>query len=180
MRHEAITLPTGLICQRKILWNGLPFFMMVGLVVLLSPLPSEGTSTTRILSSGDGIELLIDGPNGQYKDILPLYNVKGVPYFSAGVGQEEREATYPLYSLKLEFLIKGGAYTGLVDLVLKRNHDQEAFHIPKEHSKGPWLFVNLPPGVYSITGVRPEGTQSKSTIEVVSGLVTTVQLIWDE
>ena len=180
MMCESLTFPKGGTGRRTAVVKGtlvsVFFIFLAGLI----PLPSDGASTTRILPSGDGIELTIDGSNGHYRDILPLYHINGMPYFSAGVGQEEREAIYPPYSLKLEFLIKGGAYTGLVDIILRQEPGQEEFHIPKEHTKGPWLFVDLPPGVYSITGRRQEETQSKSGIEVVSGLLTTVQLIWEK
>lgn len=180
MRDNELKYQTAVVDQGKTHQKGVFPLMLVLVVFLLAPLPSQGSSTTGILPSGDGIELVIDGANGHYKDTLPLYQVEGIPYFTAGVGQDEREASYPPYSLKLEFLIKGGAFTGLVDVVLKRDPGSVELHIPKEHAKGPWLFVDAPPGVYSITGVRQEGTESKTSIKVVSGLVTTVQLIWDK
>ncbi len=149
-------------------------------LLFLWPVLSHGKPQTRLLPSGEGLELRFDGPHGQYTDILPIHTIQGIPYFSAGVGQEERTADYPPYSLKIEFLIQGGAYTGFVDLVVKRNIDQSEFSIPKEHAKGPWLFINLPPGVYSITGTREGFSQTRKEIELVSGLQTTTRLIWDK
>src|SRR5574340_458622 len=62
---------------------------------------------TRVLPSDDAIELEIPTDIGLQKETIPLYRSGKIRYFSAGIGQVEREAIYPLFSLKLVFTVDG-------------------------------------------------------------------------
>ncbi|MFO0733124.1 MAG: hypothetical protein U0361_19585 [Nitrospiraceae bacterium] len=63
--------------------------------------------TARIVPEGDAIELEVPTDLGLQKDRLPLYRQAAIRYFSAGIGQVEREAVYPAFSLKLVFTAGG-------------------------------------------------------------------------
>lgn len=80
-----------------------------------------------------------------------LYEAKDVQYFSAGVGIEERHAVFPSYPLKLIFVKGTRAYLANVTISIAKSDGTTLVDIPSEHVMGPWLFVNLPPGAYTIT-----------------------------
>jgi hypothetical protein len=74
---------------------------MVGLSLWLAGVePVAGGVTTRVAPGGDAIELEIPTEVGTQKETLPLYHSGKIHYFSAGIGQVEREAAYPPFPLK--------------------------------------------------------------------------------
>ena len=64
---------------------------------------AEVESSSAVTSS----ILEIPSPDKEVKLTFTLYKVNNVQYFSAGVGVEERNASYPPYPLKLIF-VQGG------------------------------------------------------------------------
>ena len=101
-----------------------------------------------------------------------LYEGNDVQYFSAGVGIEERQAVYPPYPLKLIFVQGARAYLAEVNISIAKADGTTVVEIPSDHVMGPWLFVNLPSGTYTITAtdslqraiekqVSVEGTETK-------------------
>ena len=73
-----------------------------------------------------------------------------IAFLSGGVGQEEREALKQMgreYPLKLMFSNRKGE--DLSDVTVKVL-DQNDKTILTTVSNGPWLFINLPPGVYHL------------------------------
>lgn len=141
---------------------------------------AEGGFPTRIGPSGEFVELEHPG-NGQIvKDYLPLYQSGNIRYFSAGVGLEERQAEYPPFSLKLVFTAGGKPYLTGVQVAIQPLKGEAAINIPKEQIEGPWLFVDLPSGMYDITATY--GTQKRSLqgIKIVKGKQKTLYLRWTE
>ena len=101
-----------------------------------------------------------------------LYKGNDVQYFSAGVGIEERQAAYPAYPLKLIFVQGARAFLAEVNISIAKADGTALVEIPSDHVMGPWLFVNLPSGTYTITAtdslqrtiekqVKVEGTGTK-------------------
>lgn len=75
---------------------------------------------------------------------------QGFRYMSGGVSSEERklmEARAGEYNLRLTFAAKTGQYIADVRLVIK---DEKGREIISAVTEGPWFFIDLPPGNYSI------------------------------
>ena len=138
-------------------------FLLCGFISILWSGPlAYAESSILELPSGD--------ENSKLK--FTLYEGNGVQYFSAGVGIEERQAVYPPYPLKLIFVQGARAYLAEVNISIAKADGTTLVEIPSDHVMGPWLFVNLPSGTYTITAtdslqriiekqVSVEGTETK-------------------
>jgi hypothetical protein len=140
---------------------------------------AEGGLIARVGQSGEFLELEHQSTGQVVKDYLPLYRTAGIRYFSVGVGVEEREATYPPFSLKLVFTAGGKPYLAGVDVTIQPAKGA-AITIPREQVEGPWLFVDLPSGTYDISATYGEHKQALKGIKVVGGKQKTVYLRWAE
>ncbi|GMV48480.1 MAG: hypothetical protein AMXMBFR67_00230 [Nitrospira sp.] len=134
--------------------------------------------TTRIASSGDAIELEIPTDIGPQKDVLPLYHSGKIRYFSAGIGQVEREASYPPFSLKLVLTAGGKPFVTGAALTIRDAKGVVALSVPAEQMTGPWLFADVPEGVYEVTATLGGQQQKVTGIKVKQGRVTTQHLRW--
>lgn len=154
----------------------LTLFLLAG----VGPSPAGEGVTARIGDAGDVLEFhqQVDGTDVQYQ--LPLYRSGKVRYFSAGVGLEERRASYPLFSLKLVFTAGGRPFLTGVDVTIQPANGGSAIHIGREQVEGPWLFVDLPSGVYDIVAAQGEYRQELTGISVEAGKQRTVHLRWAE
>jgi hypothetical protein len=139
---------------------------------------AEGNPVARIGQSGEFIEFE-QQINGQvFKNSLPLHKAGGVRYFSAGVGLEERAAEYPPFSLKLVFTEGGKPFLAGVDVTIQPAKGGTAIRIPREQVEGPWLFMDLPSGIYDISANYASRTQGLKGIKVEEGKQKTVYLRW--
>lgn len=141
---------------------------------------AQAGPTARLLDSGEGLEL-ISQPDGQtVREVIPVHRAGNVRYFSAGVGLDERTAEYPAFALKLVFTAGGKPYLSGVAVVIESGPKGETVSIPAEHVAGPWLFLDLPPGTYRVTGTY--GTESRSVkgITIEAGKRRVVHLRWPE
>jgi hypothetical protein len=131
------------------------------------------------------------GDSGEYLELrhsveqtmierLPLYRSGGLRYFSAGVGVEERMAEYPPFSLKLVFTAGGKPYLAGVSVTIQPASGGTALTIPPEQVEGPWLFVDLPSGIYDVTATHGDRRQSLTRIQVDAGQQRTIHLRWAE
>jgi hypothetical protein len=139
----------------------------------------ESPVTARVAPSGDAVKL--EGQsNGQIlKHSLPLYRAGAIRYFSAGVGSEERHAEYPPFSLKLTFTAGGKPYLVGVDVSIHPAKG-DAIVISHDQVQGPWLFVDLPTGMYDISAAYGEHKQALKGIRVVAGRQKTIHVRWAE
>ncbi len=162
--------------------GSLAFGATLGLALTLAAGPfvnlAEAKPTARVLPSGDGIEIIGAPGSGTYLEPLPLYRSGGMRYFSAGVGLEERDVEYPPFPLKLILVAEGGAYLSIVAVTITNDDGTVRLDIPKEHVNGPWIFIDLPPGSYQVTGRREGDTVEKKSVKVTEGAVRTVYLRW--
>jgi len=139
----------------------------------------EGT-IGRIGESGEFLELE-HRVNGQVvKNYLPLHRSGGIRYFSAGVGLEERQASYPPFTLKLVFTAGGKPFLSGVDVTIKAAAGGPAITIPREQVEGPWLFVDLPAGRYGIAATYGGRTQELKPVVVTPGKPQTLYLRWSQ
>ena len=140
---------------------------------------AESSLIARVGDSGEFLELDHQDNGQRVKNHLPLYRSGAIRYFSAGVGSEERQAEYPPFSLKLVFTAGGKPYLVGVDVSI-RPVKGEAIIISREQVEGPWLFVDLPTGVYDISAMYGNDKQALKGIKVVAGKQKIVHLRWTD
>ncbi len=143
---------------------------------------SAGGSTVvaRVLSDEEAVELEIPTDIGVQKERLPLYRSGTVRYFSAGIGQVERAANYPPFSLKLVFTAGGKPFVSGVAVTLRQAKGGTAVTVPQEHNTGPWLFIDLPDGTYEVSATLGGVTQQVNNLTVRRGHITTQHVRWAE
>lgn len=103
---------------------------------------------------------------------------RGIPFLSGGVGQREREILKEMgkdYSLKVIFSNKMGEY--LADVVVKIL-DQDENTILITVSNGPWLFVDLPAGIYNLEASFGGDRKRISQIRVEEGSQKVISTQW--
>ncbi len=110
---------------------------------------------------------------------LPLYRSGAVRYFSAGVGLEERSTAYPPFPLKIVFTAGGKPFLSGVAVTIQPIKGA-AVAIPRERVDGPWLFVELAPGLYEIAATYGDQTEHRKAVKVESGKQTVVYFRWKE
>lgn len=158
----------------------------VGVILCLSTLgsagvwPAEAGGMARIAESGEFLELSHEAEGRTVVDHLPLYRSGGMRYFSAGVGLEERMAEYPPFALKLVFTAGGKPFLAGVAVTIQASKGGSMLTIPREQVDGPWLFVDLPTGVYDVTATYGDKVQSLKGLKVEVGKQKTIQLRWAE
>jgi len=74
----------------------------------------------------------------------------GLRYMSGGIGTEERDfmkRQAPRYNLRLSFAVNSGQYLSEGKLVIE---NQDGKQIMGATTNGPWFYVQLPPGKYTV------------------------------
>lgn len=154
---------------------------IVGVALWLSGAHAEAaTAAARVLPSGEGIELEFPAETGGQKEVVPLYHSGTIRYFSTGIGQVEREAAYPPFALKLVFTAGGKSFVTGVGVTLRDAKGLPVLTVPQEQITGPWLFIDLPEGVYEVTATLGGVTNRVAGIKVRHGHVTTQHMRWAE
>jgi len=155
---------------------------MVGVVVAFSGGASlaDGGAVARIGASGEVIELSHQVDGRTMVDTLPLHRAGDVRYFSAGIGLEERSAQYPPFALKLVFTAGGKPFLSGVSVTIQPAKGGTAVVVPQEQVEGPWLFIDLAPGIYDVTAIHRERKQGLTGIKVEAGKQKTIHLRWTE
>lgn len=163
-------------CRPKLNWHSLTkkYFLTVILVMGLSlmnagiylkkafAVPSEPNVVDQVTIQHPG-----NGFASSYT--LPIYQVEGIRFLSAGVGIEERKATYPPFSLKLIFAQTDGAFIAGVSVTIKDLTGKDILKISEDQVSGPWLFLDLVPGTYLVTAFRRDGTAVNQTVRLQKG-----------
>lgn len=160
--------------------NGIVLALAIWLVGAGAVSVAEGGAVARIGPSGDVLELSHEADGRTVVDVLPLHQVGNVRYFSAGVGVEERAAEYPPFPLKLVLTAGGKPFLAGASVSIKAAKGGTALTIPKEQVEGPWLFVDLPPGLYDLTATHGNSAQRLNGIKVEAGRQKTVYVRWPE
>ena len=139
-----------------------------------------GNVSVRIAPTGETIELDIPTDTGVQKDVIPLYHSGTIRYFSAGIGQVEREATYPPFPLKLVFTAGGKPFVTGIAVTLRNAKGERVLTVPAEHITGPWLFIDLPEGMYEISAMLGGHVETAKGIKVKPGKSLTHHVRWAE
>ncbi|MCW5794542.1 MAG: hypothetical protein KIS97_09390 [Nitrospira sp.] len=154
--------------------------MVMSLALTADASAGGSTVVAHVLSDEEAVELEIPTDIGVQKERLPLYRLGAVRYFSAGIGQVERTASYPLFSLKLVFTAGGKPFVSGIAVTLRQPKDGTVLTIPGEHNTGPWLFIDLPDGTYQISATLGGVTQQVNNLTVRRGHVITQHVRWAE
>ncbi len=141
---------------------------------------ADGGAVARIGSSGEFLELSHQADGRTVVDLLPLHRAGDVRYFSAGVGLEERIAEYPPFSVKMVFTAGGKPFLSGVAVTIQPAKGGAGLTIPQEQVEGPWLFVDLAPGIYDVTATHRDSKQGLKGIKVEAGKQKTIHLRWAE
>lgn len=99
-----------------------------------------------------------------------------ISFLSGGVGKQEREIIKEIgkaYPLKLIFSNKKGEY--LSDVSLKV-FDQKGKTILTTVSNGPWLFIDLPSGIYNLEASFKEERKKVSEVNIEKGTQKVVSI----
>ena len=115
------------------------FFQLILLVLcgigVLSNLPfiSPHAALADVKSSATVTSSMLEVPSSdeEVKLTFPLYQTNNVQYFSAGVGVEERNATYPTYRLKLIFVQGERAFLADVTISIAKSDGTTLADIPR-------------------------------------------------
>jgi hypothetical protein len=137
-------------------------------------------AVARIGASGEFLELSHQVDGHTVVDTLPLHQKGDIRYFSAGVGLEERMAEYPPFSLKVVFTAGGKPYLSGVSVTIQPKTRGTALAIPNDQVEGPWLFVDLPTGVYDVSAVHHGSRQELKGVKVEAGKQRVIHLRWAE
>lgn len=114
----------------------------------------------------------------QDTDLFKENKERGIAFMSGGVSQTEREVLKERgkrYSLKLIFSSKRGEY---LSNVIVKVYDQNKQTILITVSNGPWLFIDLPTGIYEIEASLRADQKKISQIKVEEGKQKVIHLRW--
>ena len=98
---------------------------------------------------------LAENPPG----IVQAATEQGFPYMSGGIGIDEREVMQSWggsYNLKLSFAETSGTYLSDVKLLIE---DEKGREVIRTTSNGPWFYVQLPPGTYTVKATFEDETK---------------------
>jgi hypothetical protein len=126
------------------------------------------------------LELEYEGTGRTYTDTIPLYRIDKIRYFSAGVGIEERSASYPPFPLKLVFTAGGKPYVAGVSVTVQQTDGSTLASIPREHVTGPWLFLDAPDGLYQISATMGDQIEHVKDVKIEQGTQKTLYVRWRE
>ena len=140
--------------------------------------PADAGPTARISESGEMLELEYEGAGRTYTDTIPLYRTGKIRYFSAGVGIEERLASYPPFPLKLVFTAGGKPYVAGVSVTVQQSNGKTVASIPREHVTGPWLFLDAPDGSYHIQATMEGQIEHFKDVKIERGEQKVLHMRW--
>ncbi len=112
-------------------------------------------------------------------EILEGRTAGGFPYMSGGISFEERkamEASATGYNLRLGFAAKSGAYIADVRLVIQ---DEKGKEIISTVTEGPWFFIDLPPGNYSVKATFEGQTRELKNLRLSKGKSERRYFYWE-
>lgn len=92
-------------------------------------------------------------------------HAQAVNFWTGGVGIESR-AEAPLFNTAFQFFQQDGSFLANIHYVL---FDASGSRMLEGRTEGPWLFVNLPNGEYSLRGVHTGSGETQSIRFTVDG-----------
>lgn len=146
--------------------RGMPVFLLAVSFALLSPwIAVQARSAESPLEQSPGI---VQGETKQ-----------GFAYMSGGVGIDERELMGKLgkaYNLKLSFAEISGPYLADVGLIIE---DTKGAEIISTTTNGPWFYIQLPSGTYTIKATVGGNTKQIKNLQLSKGERISRTVHWD-
>ncbi len=106
-----------------------------------------------------------------------LFAQQEYEYLSTGIGAESRQQKIPLdFTIKLVFATTKGELLANVEVDV---YDSEGRKVFSALSEGPWLFIDLPPGDYSIAASARNCVIKKEKVNITAGLISEVVMRWN-
>ena len=150
-------------------------FFMVAVFSVNDPVHAADSSTTIVESK---LVVPFKGPIPKGPLTFPLFKGETFQYFSAGVGLEERQLTYPPYPLKLILVQGTRAFLSNVSITARQLDGPLTIDIPATHVDGPWVFLNIPAGTYLVTATNHHQKSIEKQVSVIQEETQTVHLRW--
>jgi len=160
---------------RPYLW-----LVLIGISFATQTASGERAIVATIGQSGESIELEWQEEGRTVSSSLPLYSKGAVHYFSAGVGVEERSAQYPPFALKVVFTAGDKSLLSHAGVTIQPAKAGVAIIIPPEQVEGPWLFVDLTPGLYDLSATFSGRVQQLKGVKIEPGRQKVVHFRWKE
>lgn len=110
-------------------------------------------------------------------EVLQVQDYQGIPYITGGVGVDERDYLQSVakdFNLKLMFAAKEGSYLSNVNVQIRDSHHRTVLDTVAE---GPFLYVNLPSGAYTIS-VDGSGRSFKRSVNLTRGKRVALDFYW--
>jgi hypothetical protein len=111
--------------------------LLTAFTVLVAPLVLPGSGAAR-------------APHFSRSDVTQGWTAAGYPYMNGGISLDERHTMERMarpYNLKLVFARRAGIPGAPVFLLIATNNGR---HIETISLSGPWFYIQLPPGSYTI------------------------------
>lgn len=125
------------------------------------------------------LAILVVGPTGvcaaDAELPVPIERYESVRYYSGGVGIEERKQLPQLYPLRVIFKTDRRHALCNADVTIS-SQGKPVFRGRAQN--GPWLVVDLPPGVYDIEAVQDGKAKTAKDVRLAQGKKRTVVLSW--
>jgi hypothetical protein len=94
-----------------------------------------------------------------------------------GIGEREKMENWAQnYNLKLSFAEEAGVYLADVGVVVE---DQRGKQLINMTSNGPWLYLQLPPGDYTVRATVNGETKQSKNVHLENGTRVTRIMRWD-
>ncbi|MDT7043739.1 hypothetical protein [Candidatus Nitronereus thalassa] len=137
------------------------------------------TPTAQITPDQANVTLEFEKSEYGMERNFPLYEQGPIRYFSAGVGKAERKPQYPAFPLKLIFANDTGSFLAFISVEIRHQDGSLAADIPAKHVTGPWLFVDLEPGVYEIVATNKNGQKVTKHVPIKKDDPLSLPLYWN-
>ena len=115
---------------------------------------------------------------GDSPQVIRGITEQGFAYMTGGVGTAERKIMQSWgggYNLKLAFVEMSGEYLPGVDLLIVK-YGRE---MVRETANGPWFYIELPPGEYTVNATYDDETKQIKNLKLVKdGRITRI-VRWD-
>jgi hypothetical protein len=111
-------------------------------------------------------------------EIIRGVTEQGFAYMTGGVGSGEREIMQSWagdYNLKLAFAETSGVYVSDVALSI----DKDGRQMVRTMTNGPWFYIKLPPGSYTVKATYEDETRQIENLQLVEGDRVTRLVHWD-
>ena len=164
--------------KQKFLYKFLTVCLAMSLTSITIHQAASATPMAQLNADKDVVTLEFEEGGHDIVRNFPLHEKGSIRYFSAGVGKLERKTAYPAFPLKLVFAYDSGAFLAHISVEIHNNDGSLAVKIPAKHVMGPWLFVDLDPGVYEIVATNQDGEKVAKRVPVKKNDPLSLPLYW--